>query len=128
MRGHDWINTVLPDELIVEIFRRLDSKSSRDACSLACKRWRRLERFSRATIRIGATGSPDLFVSLLASRFSNVKNVHIDERLSISLPVQLVSRPNLMSISLSLSFCGSGFELFAADRIITSRRDWGWGN
>ncbi|KAI4317709.1 hypothetical protein L6164_025558 [Bauhinia variegata] len=92
MRGHDWINTSLPDELIVEIFSRLSSKSSRDACSLVCKRWLCLERLSRATIRIGATGSPDLFVNLLATRFSNVRNVHIDERLSISLPVQLRRR------------------------------------
>lgn len=91
MKGHDWINTCLPDELIVEIFRRLDSKSSRDSCSLVCNRWLRLERLTRSSIRIGATGSPDLFVQLLASRFSNVTAVHIDERLSISLPVQLVS-------------------------------------
>ncbi|CAI8590775.1 unnamed protein product [Vicia faba] len=92
MKGHDWINTCLPDELIVEIFRRIDSKSSRDSCSLVCNRWLRLERFTRSSIRIGATGSPDLFVQLLASRFSNVTAVHIDERLSISLPVQLGRR------------------------------------
>ncbi|CAL5183836.1 unnamed protein product [Lathyrus oleraceus] len=92
MKGHDWINTCLPDELIVEIFRRLDSKSSRDSCSLVCNRWLRLERLTRSSIRIGATGSPDLFVQLLASRFSNVTAVHIDERLSISLPVQLGRR------------------------------------
>ncbi|KAG6575027.1 putative protein phosphatase 2C 35, partial [Cucurbita argyrosperma subsp. sororia] len=87
MRGHDWINTVLPEELIVEIFRCLDSKLSRDACSLVCRRWLKLERLSRTTLRIGATGSPDLFVQLLARRFVNVKNVHIDERLAISLPL-----------------------------------------
>lgn len=91
MRGHGWINTVLPDELIVEIFRCLDSKLSRDACSLVCRRWLKLERLSRTTLRIGATGSPDLFVQLLARRFVNVKNVHIDERLAISLPLHSVS-------------------------------------
>ncbi|KAK9933529.1 hypothetical protein M0R45_020724 [Rubus argutus] len=62
--GHDWINTCLPDELIVDIFRRLlDSKPSHDSCSLVCKRWLALERLSRTTLRIGATGSPDLFVN-----------------------------------------------------------------
>ena len=91
MRGHDWINTCLPDELIVEIIRRLDSKPGRDACSLVCKRWLALERLSRTTLRIGATGSPDLFVELLARRFNNVRNVHIDERLNISLPLEPVS-------------------------------------
>ncbi|KAG5104922.1 hypothetical protein JHK82_041892 [Glycine max] len=50
MRGHDWINTLLPDELLIEIFRRLDSKSSRDAGSLVYTRWLRLERFTRAAI------------------------------------------------------------------------------
>uniref|UniRef100_A0A5B7BJ11 F-box domain-containing protein n=1 Tax=Davidia involucrata TaxID=16924 RepID=A0A5B7BJ11_DAVIN len=88
MRGHDRINSILPDELILEIFRHLDSKSSRDACSLVCKRWLDLERLSRDTIRIGASGSPDALVKLLARRFVNVTNVHIDERLSVFLPVQ----------------------------------------
>ncbi|XP_012069470.1 F-box/LRR-repeat protein 4 isoform X1 [Jatropha curcas] len=87
MRGHDWINTCLPDELIIEIFRHLDSKGSRDACSLVCKRWLALERLSRTTLRIGASGNPDLFVKLLARRFHNVKTIHIDERFSISIPV-----------------------------------------
>ncbi|KAK9903108.1 hypothetical protein M0R45_001248 [Rubus argutus] len=88
--GHDWINTCLPDELIVDIFRRLlDSKPSHDSCSLVCKRWLALERLSRTTLRIGATGSPDLFVNLLSRSFVNVRNVYIDERLNISLPAQL---------------------------------------
>jgi len=102
MKGHDWINTCLPDELIVEIFRRLDSKPTRDAASLVCNRWLRLERLTRSSIRIGATGSPDLFVQLLASRFFNITAVHIDERLSISLPVQLGRRRENSSPSSSL--------------------------
>ena len=102
MKGHDWINTCLPDELIVEIFRRLDSKPTRDAASLVCNRWLRLERLTRSSIRIGATGSPDLFVQLLASRFFNITAVHIDERLSISLPVQLGRRRENSSPASSL--------------------------
>ncbi|KHN33088.1 F-box/LRR-repeat protein 4 [Glycine soja] len=86
MRGHDWINTLIPDELLIEIFRRLDSKSSRlDSKSS-------LERFTRATIRIDASGSPNLFIHLLAARFSNVTTVHIDERLSVSIPAHLGRR------------------------------------
>ncbi|GMP56675.1 hypothetical protein CsSME_00021076 [Camellia sinensis var. sinensis] len=76
MRGRDRINPVLPDELILEVFHNLDSKPSHDACSLVCKRWLGLARLNRTTIR------------MLARRFVNVRNVFIDERLSISLPVQ----------------------------------------
>ncbi|CAI0466490.1 unnamed protein product [Linum tenue] len=89
MRCHDWINTLLPEEIVLEIFRRLDSKHTRDACSLVCKRWLSLERLSRTTLRIGASGNPDFFIHLLSSRFPNIKTIHIDERLSISLPSQL---------------------------------------
>lgn len=90
MRGHDWINTSLPDELIVEIFTRLVSKPSRDSISLVCKRWLAIERLSRTTLRIGASGDPDIVVTLLSCRFPNVRNVYIDERLSSALPDQLV--------------------------------------
>ncbi|KAJ9700182.1 hypothetical protein PVL29_005822 [Vitis rotundifolia] len=92
MKGHDLINSYLPDELIIEIFRHMHSKSSRDACALVCKRWLALERTSRRTLRIGASGSPDSFVKLLARRFVNVKNLYVDERLSVSHPVQLGRR------------------------------------
>ncbi|XP_057722975.1 F-box/LRR-repeat protein 4-like isoform X1 [Arachis stenosperma] len=93
MRGHDLINTFLPDELMVEIFGHLATKSSRDACSLVCRRWLRLERLSRSTLRIGASASPDIFLHLLPSRFSNLRNLHIDERLSIPLPLSLPVPP-----------------------------------
>ncbi|XP_058083980.1 F-box/LRR-repeat protein 4 isoform X2 [Magnolia sinica] len=87
MRGHDLINAILPDELILEILCRLDSyKSSCDACSLVCKRWLKLERASRRTVRIGASGNPDAFVKLMIQRFAAVCNVYIDERLPISSP------------------------------------------
>lgn len=90
MRGRDWINQILPDELILDIFRHVESKASRDACALVCKRWLRLERISRVTLRIGASGCPDALIKVLARRFVNVRNVFVDERLSISLPVQIV--------------------------------------
>ncbi|GAV63348.1 LOW QUALITY PROTEIN: Adap_comp_sub domain-containing protein/F-box-like domain-containing protein/LRR_6 domain-containing protein [Cephalotus follicularis] len=92
MRGHDRINTCLPDELILEIFHHVESKPSRDACSLVCKRWLDLERLSRTSLRIGASGTPDVSVKLLARRFVNVNSVHIDERLVISPPDHLGSR------------------------------------
>lgn len=94
MRGRDWINLILPDELILEIFDHLDDKSSRDACSLVCKRWCSLERLSRDTIRIGASGRPDELVRILSRKFVNVKNLYVDERLSIPLPVESVSFVN----------------------------------
>lgn len=112
MRGHDWINTALPDELIVEIFRCLDSKLSRDACSLVCRRWLKLERLSRTTLRIGATGSPDLFVQLLARRFVNVRNVHIDERLAISFSLHPVSNQRSLQFSTWNSFRFTDNALF----------------
>ena len=96
MRGRDYINPALPDELILEIFRRLDSKTRRDACSLVCKRWLDLERLSRDTIRVGASSHPDLQIKLLARHFVNIRNVYVDERLSISLPVQFVSFSGLV--------------------------------
>ena len=102
MKGHDRINNALPDELILEIFRRLDSQSSRDACSLVCRRWFHLERISRETIRIGASTSPDQLVKALAARFPNVRNVYIDERLTISLPAPLVSPLSFISFVLRL--------------------------
>lgn len=91
MRGFDRINGVLPDELILEIFRHLETKPSRDACSLVCKRWLCLERLSRDTIRIGASASPDNLVKLLGRRFPNIRYVFVDERISVTLPVQCVS-------------------------------------
>ncbi|CAM8902992.1 unnamed protein product [Rhodiola kirilowii] len=94
MRKYDRINAYLPDELIIEIFRRLDAKSSRDACSLVCKRWLKLERLSRTTLRIGASGSPDLFVHILSRRFSNATRIFVDERLSIALPAPPGRRRN----------------------------------
>lgn len=90
MRGFDLINAALPDELILEIFRHLDSKPNRDACSLVCKRWLSLERLSHDTIRIGAPAAPDNLVVLLSSHFPNTRYVFIDERLSVSLPVPYV--------------------------------------
>ncbi|XP_076957773.1 uncharacterized protein LOC143633334 [Bidens hawaiensis] len=90
MRGHnnnnDRINSMLPDELLMEIFRHVESKSSRDACALVCRRWRTLERLSRDTIRIGGSGSPDSLVNLIATRFLNVTNLFIDERVSGAHP------------------------------------------
>jgi len=102
MKGHDRINNALPDELILEIFRRLDSQSSRDACSLVCRRWFHLERISRESIRIGASASPDQLVTALVARFPNVRNVYIDERLTMSLPAPLVSPCSVISSALCL--------------------------
>uniref|UniRef100_A0A251T7G8 Putative F-box domain-containing protein n=1 Tax=Helianthus annuus TaxID=4232 RepID=A0A251T7G8_HELAN len=84
---------MLPDELMLEIFRNLYSKCSRDACSLVCRRWLTLERLSRDTIRIGGSASPDSLVNLISSHFLNVTNLYVDERLSGPHPFGVVSSP-----------------------------------
>ncbi|KAL5163551.1 F-box/LRR-repeat protein 4 [Glycine soja] len=86
MRGHDWINTCFPDDLIVEIFSRLHSMSTCDACSLVCRRWFRLERLTRTTLRIASTHLSSLH--RLPTRFSNLRNLYIDQ--SLSIPLHLV--------------------------------------
>lgn len=104
MKGCDWINS-LPDEMILEILRHVDCKLSRDACDLVCKRWLRLERLSRDIVRIGASGSPDNLVQLLSQRFVNVKQVFVDERLSISLYHHYVSEILNAQFCLFYLFC-----------------------
>ncbi|RWW05048.1 hypothetical protein BHE74_00040067 [Ensete ventricosum] len=84
MKGCDLVNTFLPDELIMEIFRHVEAKSDRDACSLVCRKWRRLERACRRTIRIGASGTADQLVDLVVVRFTGLRNVFIDERLPVT--------------------------------------------
>ncbi|KAF5206214.1 F-box/LRR-repeat protein [Thalictrum thalictroides] len=87
MKGYDLINTILPEELILEIFTHLEeSKSTRDSSSLVCKKWLKLERLTRKTIRIGATGNPDDLVKRLTDQFTNVRYVYFDERLPVSSP------------------------------------------
>lgn len=99
MRGHDWINTCFPDDLIVEIFSRLHSMSTRDACSLVCRRWFRLQRLTRTTLRIASTHLSSLH--RLPTRFSNLRNLYIDQ--SLSIPLHLV-RPIILLPFLHLNF------------------------
>ncbi|KAL2506746.1 F-box/LRR-repeat protein 4 [Abeliophyllum distichum] len=101
MEGFDRINAVLPDELIDEIFRPLDSNQNREACSLVCKRWLSLERLSRDTIRIGASSRSSTLVEFLARRFVNFRNVLIDG--------YILNSPLLLFVRISLHFCVSFF-------------------
>lgn len=90
MKGQDLINTIIPDEVLIKVFRHLDGqKSDRDSCALVCKRWYRLESASRHTIRIGASDSPDGCIGLLVQRFSDLRCVYMDERLPVSLKQNL---------------------------------------
>ncbi|KAL2529871.1 F-box/LRR-repeat protein 4 [Forsythia ovata] len=80
MRGlFDRINALLPDELMVEIFRYLESNENRQAASLVCKRWLALVRLSRDTVRIGFSASTDALVQRLIDRFVNVRDVTIED-------------------------------------------------
>ncbi|KAL8515428.1 hypothetical protein ACS0TY_014212 [Phlomoides rotata] len=88
MRGCDRINGVLPDELLLEVFRHLETKSCRDACSLVCKRWLSLERLGRETIRIAASASPEDLIKALSGSFPNIRCVFVDESIYVPQPVE----------------------------------------
>jgi hypothetical protein len=77
MRGRDLINGMLPDEALMEIMKYGDGRSSdRDACALVCRRW----------LTLGATGQSDACLARMLQRFSNLRQVCVDERLPVPLP------------------------------------------
>jgi len=88
MRGADLINPALPDELLDDVIRRVGAgpgggKRDLDACALVCRRWRRLERASRRTARLAASGErADEVLRLVAERFPALADVSVDERLT----------------------------------------------
>ncbi|MQL72443.1 hypothetical protein Taro_004744 [Colocasia esculenta] len=86
----DLINGMLPDELLIDIFGHLEcSKSSRDACALVCHRWHSLERASRRSVRMGASGNADQLARLLVDRFPSLCSIFVDERLPAALCPQI---------------------------------------
>jgi F-box/leucine-rich repeat protein 2/20 len=88
MRGADLINAALPDELLDDVIRRVGAagggaKRDLDACALVCRRWRRLERASRRSARLAASGDrADEVLRLVAERFTALAEVSVDERLT----------------------------------------------
>ena len=87
MRGADLINAALPDELLDDVIRRVGAgggaKRDLDACALVCRRWRRLERASRRSARLAASGErADEVLRLVAERFTALAEVSVDERLT----------------------------------------------
>ncbi|CAI9784510.1 unnamed protein product [Fraxinus pennsylvanica] len=90
MKGIYQINVLLPDELILIMFLHLDS--SRDTCSLVSKGW--LMKLRRHTIHDGASASPHVLIDLLARRFINVRNMFVDESLSVSPPPKSARNQN----------------------------------
>lgn len=115
MRGRDLINSVLPDEALMEIMQYVDGRSSdRDACALVCKRWRALESACRHSLTLGATGQSDTCLAKMVQRFTNLRQVCVDERLPVPLPTNRrfphrhalcsrIMRPFLVSHRSSLS-------------------------
>lgn len=88
MRGADLINTMLPDEALMEIMKYVDGRNSdRDACALVCKRWCNLESASRHSLTLGATGQSDSCLAKMVQRFTNLRHVCVDERLPVPLPI-----------------------------------------
>ena len=89
MRGADLINAALPDELLDDVIRRVGAggggvaKRDLDACALVCRRWRRLERASRRSVRLAASGErADEVLRLVAERFTALAEVSVNERLT----------------------------------------------
>jgi F-box and leucine-rich repeat protein 2/20 len=98
MRGADLINPALPDELLDDVIRRVGAgpgggKRDLDACALVCRRWRRLERASRRSARLAASGErADEVLRLVAERFPALADVSVDERLTAAGVVGAVPR------------------------------------
>lgn len=89
--GEDVINKVLPDEAVMEIMGRVGA--NRAACALVCHRWRRLESASRQTITLGATGHPDKCLAKIVQRYTDLRQVCVDEKLKV--PMQHHHHPRL---------------------------------
>ncbi len=85
------INKVLPDEAVMEIMGRVGA--NRAACALVCHRWRRLESASRQTITLGATGHPDKCLAKIVQRYTDLRQVCVDEKLKV--PMQQHHHPRL---------------------------------
>lgn len=99
-RGRDFINVYLPDELLIDIFHRIEeSKSTCDAISLVCRRWRRIERESRRTIRIGASGDADRTLQRIVGRFLGLRTVFVDERMPPRLPSYSILTTLIQAVS-----------------------------
>ncbi|VAH90963.1 unnamed protein product [Triticum turgidum subsp. durum] len=93
MKGADLINVALPEELLEDVLRRVGGeKLDLDACALVCRRWRRLDRATRRSAKLPASGvHADEVVGLFVERFPALADVSIDERLSADAAV--VSAP-----------------------------------
>ena len=105
MRGQDLINIMLPDEALMEVLKYVDGRGSdRDACALVCRRWRTLESASRHSLTLGATGQSDSCLARMLQKFTNLRQVCVDERLPVPMPIdrrlphrQALLRPFLVS-------------------------------
>jgi F-box/leucine-rich repeat protein 2/20 len=94
MRGADLINPALPDELLEDVIRRVGGgKRDLDACALVCRRWHRLERASRRSVRLAASGErADEVLRLVSERFTALADVSVDERLTAGAVVAAAPR------------------------------------
>jgi F-box and leucine-rich repeat protein 2/20 len=84
MKGADLINTVLPEEVLMEILRRVETKPDLDSCALVCRKWNRIDRSTRRTVKIAASGSADLLLACVIERFTGLTSVFIDELIPCS--------------------------------------------
>ncbi|KAG8090063.1 hypothetical protein GUJ93_ZPchr0011g28304 [Zizania palustris] len=111
MRGADLINLLLPDEILDEVLRRVGgAKRDLDSCALVCRRWHRLERATRRSAKLAASGArADEVLRLVAERFPALVDVSVDERLTIGAagagagPSSSASRSRRPTYGISLS-------------------------
>lgn len=84
MKGADLINTVLPEEVLLDILGRVESKPDLDSCALVCRKWNRIDRSTRRTVKIAAYGAADQLLARVIGRFTGLTSVIIDELVPLS--------------------------------------------
>lgn len=68
----------------MEILRRVESKHDLDSCALVCRKWNRIDRSTRRTVKIAASGAADRLLARVIERFTGLTSVFIDELIPCS--------------------------------------------
>ncbi|XP_076939724.1 F-box/LRR-repeat protein 14-like [Bidens hawaiensis] len=104
----------LPDQLIWEIFSRIDKTNDRNSVSLACKRFHNLDNEQREHLRVGCGLNPaNEALTSLCQRFPNLTKVEITYSGWMSKSGKQLEDPGLSILSnicpfltdLTLSYC-----------------------
>lgn len=68
----------------MEILSRIESKPDMDSCALVCRKWNRIDRSTRRTVKIAASGPADRLLARVVERFTGLTSVFIDELIPCS--------------------------------------------